>query len=75
MAEFIFGGNSKEDKIEMTSPVTTESGSKAKGKGEKIDMTTPVTTEMAAGRQDEATSALLITTLALKLLFASCIVY
>lgn len=58
VAGFIFGGNVKEGKIDMTTPVQTESDSK--DKSEKIAMTTPVATEMSGGRY--------ISNMALKLL-------
>lgn len=50
VAEFIFGGNVKEGKIEMTSPVQTQTESKPEDDSEKIAMTTPVATEMSGGR-------------------------
>ena len=50
VAGFIFGGNIKEGKIDMTTPVQTEAESNSQDKGEKIAMTTPVATEMSGGR-------------------------
>ena len=56
VAGFIFGGNVKDDKIEMTSPVISEANgegkTKAEGppKGEKIAMTSPVTTDIEGGK-------------------------
>lgn len=41
VADYIFGNNTKQESIEMTSPVTSEEVS------EKIDMTTPVTTGLS----------------------------
>ena len=46
VAGFIFGGNSREGKIEMTAPVQSEAKAKPDSKGENIAMTSPVTTEM-----------------------------
>lgn len=51
IAGFIFGGNIKQDKIAMTSPVQTEAnGQQQNGEqSEKIAMTSPVTSEMLQG--------------------------
>lgn len=48
VAGFIFGGNVKQSKISMTSPVQTEHEDGKGEKSEKIAMTTPVATEMSA---------------------------
>ena len=55
VAGFIFGGNKKEEKISMTSPVQSEykqeeANGEKNGKGEKIAMTVPVTTLIEGGR-------------------------
>ncbi|XP_027069892.1 heme-binding-like protein At3g10130, chloroplastic isoform X2 [Coffea arabica] len=47
LAEYLFGKNTKEEKMEMTTPVFT---SKSQSEGEKMDMTTPVITKKAAGQ-------------------------
>lgn len=51
IAGFIFGGNIKQDKIAMTSPVQTEADGQAQNgeESEKIAMTSPVTSEMLQG--------------------------
>ena len=55
VAGFIFGGNIKDDKIAMTSPVISEANGEGKKKaedykGEKIAMTSPVTTDIEGGK-------------------------
>ncbi|XP_071908431.1 uncharacterized protein [Coffea arabica] len=42
LAEYLFGKNTKKEKMEMTTPVFT---SKSQSEGEKMDMTTPVITK------------------------------
>jgi hypothetical protein len=51
VAGFIFGGNVKQGKIAMTSPVQTEANGKSQDgvESEKIAMTSPVTSEMLQG--------------------------
>ena len=51
IAGFIFGGNIKQDKIAMTSPVQTEANGQHQNgeESEKIAMTSPVTSEMLQG--------------------------
>ncbi|XP_027068231.1 heme-binding-like protein At3g10130, chloroplastic isoform X3 [Coffea arabica] len=47
LAEYLFGKNTKKEKMEMTTPVFT---SKSQSEGEKMDMTTPVITKKVAGQ-------------------------
>ena len=51
IAGFIFGGNIKQDKIAMTSPVQTEANGQHQNgeESEKMAMTSPVTSEMLQG--------------------------
>jgi len=43
LADYIFGNNTKREKIEMTAPVVQSPSGKRKKSSEKIDMTAPVT--------------------------------
>lgn len=48
LADYLFGKNTKKEKMQMTTPVFTN---RSKSEGEKLDMTTPVITRKVDGQE------------------------